>query len=606
MRMARPQNLTSAGPVVRDAQRISAGAAEPQALEVVTMLGDSVMGVTHLRAPRDRNARRDAYILFGLAALGFVAAAVVFGHGLAVAAANKQALAHWVGELGQPVHEFRPVGLGVIYDVIALLGLLGGFVALVAGALRWRQPQTRQQFRLGSDVDADAHVAALAGSSEVERDAGFVLAALTGGASAVDGRADDMAGRARAVVRVLPGMDVHVRAGAQGGGAAGAGDTVHGIDACVERGLAKPDSERAGAHCIEVTPHSLVRVELGTLGFVIRMAVADRTRRLWGVRLPERRALRFGFASAAAHIALIVFLSAIPPAPETLGLSLGIDSQRTISVRSKTYEESIVETSDNKQHGPGATAMTLPAQSRGPESPTAASGGAPKRVDSAPGSGTRESERLSATRSGMLAFLGDRPGVFDPLASIGDFDAPDGVVDAYGMPTGWTPGSTWGGFGNGPGGFGPGDTPGGTIASSGYNTIGMPGGDGLPGPGGTGRPGFDPRRPHGPPVVNIKPAKVSDGLDRAIVRRYIKRKHARIRHCYERALMRAPDLAGTVVARFMISPDGSVMSSRAEGMSDAPLEGCVAEVISSIQFPRTTGDALVSVSYPFELRALGQ
>jgi hypothetical protein len=91
------------------------------------------------------------------------------------------------------------------------------------------------------------------------------------------------------------------------------------------------------------------------------------------------------------------------------------------------------------------------------------------------------------------------------------------------------------------------------------------------------------------------------GLDKSIIRRYIKRSMEKIRYCYERQLLTNADLEGTVVASFVITPSGAVMNSTASGL-DAAVGGCVASVVSAIAFPRLDDDAAVQVSYPFIFR----
>lgn len=109
----------------------------------------------------------------------------------------------------------------------------------------------------------------------------------------------------------------------------------------------------------------------------------------------------------------------------------------------------------------------------------------------------------------------------------------------------------------------------------------------------------DPRRPAGAlPTVRIGAPDHGDGLDKAVIRRYIKRSLDKISYCYEKALIDAPDLEGTVAARFTIGADGKVASSDATGVNPV-VSTCVAGVIATIEFPRPTGGGAVTVNYPF-------
>ena len=60
--------------------------------------------------------------------------------------------------------------------------------------------------------------------------------------------------------------------------------------------------------------------------------------------------------------------------------------------------------------------------------------------------------------------------------------------------------------------------------------------------------------PTGPQLRIGTPQAVGD-LDKAIIRRYIKRNINKITYCYEKALLATPGLEGTVTTQFFISPD---------------------------------------------------
>ncbi len=103
------------------------------------------------------------------------------------------------------------------------------------------------------------------------------------------------------------------------------------------------------------------------------------------------------------------------------------------------------------------------------------------------------------------------------------------------------------------------------------------------------------------PTVRIGAAVAVGDLDKNLIRRYVRRKLPAIRHCYEKALVRDHDLAGTVTASFAIDADGRVSEPIADGIGDPALESCIAEVIGTIQFPPARGGGLVKVRYPFHL-----
>jgi hypothetical protein len=90
-------------------------------------------------------------------------------------------------------------------------------------------------------------------------------------------------------------------------------------------------------------------------------------------------------------------------------------------------------------------------------------------------------------------------------------------------------------------------------------------------------------------------------LDPAEIKRVIQRNTSQIKYCYERALVRDPSLGGKVTAQFSIRPNGTVVAAKASGV-DSGVASCIAAVIEKLQFPKPTGNGLVSVSYPFIFR----
>lgn len=118
--------------------------------------------------------------------------------------------------------------------------------------------------------------------------------------------------------------------------------------------------------------------------------------------------------------------------------------------------------------------------------------------------------------------------------------------------------------------------------------------------GSSGMRGRDP----GLPTVRIGNATAVGDLDKNIIRRYIKRNIQKMQYCYEKELVKKPELAGTVTAEFVIDPQGNVPSSKANGVSP-DVSSCIAGVIKQIQFPKPTGGGIVKVSYPFTFRPTG-
>jgi len=142
------------------------------------------------------------------------------------------------------------------------------------------------------------------------------------------------------------------------------------------------------------------------------------------------------------------------------------------------------------------------------------------------------------------------------------------------------------GYGIGGGGYG---TIGYGVGGGSYGTIGYGGSAGM-------RAG---RVVAVPTVTLAQPIAYSGSLDKAILRRYIRRKLDAVRYCYEKALLARPTLTGTINAHFTINATGRVVQSSATGLGDSEALACVAQVIGSIEFPEFPGGTPIIVNYPF-------
>ena len=114
-----------------------------------------------------------------------------------------------------------------------------------------------------------------------------------------------------------------------------------------------------------------------------------------------------------------------------------------------------------------------------------------------------------------------------------------------------------GGWGYGVKGVGPGGggTGWGTIGTGRYGLIGHGSGTGSGYGSGSGRGGMRGRHASAP-SIHIGNASATGDLDKNIIRRYIRRKLPQIRYCYEKQLLVKPNIQGTVVTQFQISPNG--------------------------------------------------
>lgn len=94
-------------------------------------------------------------------------------------------------------------------------------------------------------------------------------------------------------------------------------------------------------------------------------------------------------------------------------------------------------------------------------------------------------------------------------------------------------------------------------------------------------------------------------LDRDIIARVIREHRREVRSCYENELQRNPDLAGRIIVRFVISPDGAVASSDVQesDLGNNAVESCIVRRVRRWRFPEPRGGGIVRVSYPFVFTA---
>jgi hypothetical protein len=207
-------------------------------------------------------------------------------------------------------------------------------------------------------------------------------------------------------------------------------------------------------------------------------------------------------------------------------------------------------------------------------------------------------ERQKALAGGILGSTAlAQGGAFASLTGTGNVKS--GFDDnIYGGLLGNEAGEMKGGFGYGRSGFGPGGggTGWGTIGTGRYGSIGHGGGTGTGYGVGGGRGGLAGRSGTAPrPTVTFGVFDVVGDLDKAIVRRYVRRNIQKLIYCYEKELLAKATLEGTVTTRWMIDANGHVTGATASGV-DGTVSSCMASVLGGIEFPKpTSGDVKVSL-----------
>jgi hypothetical protein len=307
-----------------------------------------------------------------------------------------------------------------------------------------------------------------------------------------------------------------------------------------------------GYHALALSDDRLVTVDLGSTAFVARMVEPAK-------RLRSRVRIDTPFVGVMASVgtlflAVMVLVMTSPPLPE----SELIDPPRAISQITLLPVPPRI---------PIVATTTVPASG-------------PHRGSSKPNPLKRLLDRQLDPSSGIIEAVAE----LEKRLGTGFDQAMDGAIALHAGGGGSYGGPAWSG---GPGGSG------GTIESIG--DIGTHG----PGYGESGGD-FGPKkdggsiRPQGDPIV-------IGALGKAEIDAVIKRNLSSIRYCYERQLSRAPDLAGKVSIKFVISKSGAVSRAVIDSstVNDDALESCLQSRFLHMAFPEPKGGGIVIVSYPF-------
>jgi hypothetical protein len=99
-----------------------------------------------------------------------------------------------------------------------------------------------------------------------------------------------------------------------------------------------------------------------------------------------------------------------------------------------------------------------------------------------------------------------------------------------------------------------------------------------------------------PTVALQQPTVEEGGLDRAIVRRYLKRQMQKFQYCYEKQLLATPDIKGTVTTQFFVAGTGAVTSAAANGVH-TEVANCIAMVVQQTEFPRPQSGQMFRVDF---------
>ena len=562
-----------------DDQRFSTTDSE-RTVEVVGMLGDSVVDVKHIEALTRAPSKRPAYAMMAAGALMLLVSAGAFAKGVSNAAANQAAKDRWVNVEAKQAQDFRPERLGLGWDALALGGLGAGLLAFTFGFARLRSRVARNVYTIGCDADADFAV-------ENAPVATFPLVAQRG-------------------------MDMVVSVPATMTATLGRDGTSYDLDALAGLGLAQPSASLHGARELVVPADGAgIRVELGLVRFIIRSVPKQRSAIGSALARLDGQAAKFFGLSAIAHLAVVMLLGTIPPTASTISGDSSDNLTRLTRVANMANETPLVETQPNTGATAGDSANDAPS--------AAASGDEGKAGDPTANQSdrgalaikdredfkhkSRDEATAEARDAGFLSVFKHNASMLD---SYEDYALPSGydAFDNSGNIDGDGPSR---GFGNKGLGFrgdrdGGGNPDGDTIKTGDYNTI--PRDDGKTGSNTKWTDGtVAPHRDQRIPEPKIGDPTATGELDRSIIRRYVRAKMDRFRHCFEVALLANQDLSGTITMQFFISPNGKVLSAKVTGVGSSTFHSCIESVLNGIKFPAPANGGTVNVtSYPITFR----
>lgn len=533
-----------------------------QVLRVARSLGDTVVDLRHVDpAPAARRGPRPRTLAV-IGALCLLVSIIAFARGVAVSADNDAAYKELLA--ADQVSEFRPRRLGVGHDFLAFGGLAGAIFCFAGALALARAPRSRTNLTIGESDEADLAWDGVACSELVRFD---------GAGLAVDVPAD-----ARATL------------------------VIDGLEAEVEGAVDIPAGDR-------------LRVERGPVTLNLEWVPRPRAGQLVASAQIDNRTLKYAGATAAVFGLFLALIWNLPPARGALSADPSFAEKRLVALSRVAKEDALLEKIKERGQNDGGNQSAELASSGlegdvgDPEAKAKTGKMKIKKVaETRPSISKSRAERL-IRNAGALGVLSANRDVIANFTSTDEFtngldDATIlGGMDGESFNARNGPGGGWGSevrFSNSP-----------YARDWGTTRVGY-----LPGGGDTGED-YGPlsgdgnhmrgRRPVTPRVdINVPAGCSVAGCDKEMIRRYIKKQRARFRYCYEKALIRRPQLSGTVSTSFLISGTGKVQGARAGGMDDGELHSCVANVLSSIKFPVVANGDMVSVKYPFHFHSAGR
>lgn len=542
-----------------------------RAVEVAAMLGDSVVGVKHCINPKSGKITSATYGMFALGAALLVVFVFSFYTAVQNAAYNKGRYDYETQVLKKPGYAVRPRMLSAGFDWAAFGGLVGSIVLMTSAVARMRKEKESPYARIGTAPGVEFPVEGAPAPD-------FPLVAPQG---------DDFAF-----------------------------SFTHGMEGeMVVNGQSTSLAELASQGRTTISPipsGAKIRARVGKTTFLVS-SVARPRRHAAPLMTADTPFLVSLGGTAGAFAILLILLFQIPPDDSAANADLASLEDTSTRTNSSSQDDPPPpppedQPDDGKDESGGTgQAMALDEGKMGKKDSDRAEGQYKMQKTQDDPQLARQQAIDAARTAGILGNTAlVQGGAFASLTGTGDISSGFDDTNIYGGLLGNEAGEMNGGFGYGRSGFGPGGggTGWGTIGTGRYGTIGHGSGTGSGYGVGGGRGGMRGRTA-AVPTVSIGQPNAQGDLDKAIIRRYIKRNIQKITYCYEKQLLAKPGLSGTVSTQFFITPNGNVATASGSGV-DPEVANCVADVIKGIEFPKPKGGGGVQVNYPFTFRPAGQ
>ena len=564
-----------------DASAVEVQSGSP-AIEVTAMFEDAVVDVRHFTNPESGVVTPATKGLLGGGALALVGAFVVFVIAFVQVSALKAAMEAWEAQ-GKPRAEFPMVHDGPLLDILILVFLISGLVAVGLGMWRLFSERKPRDFTVGTDSGVVFNVSA-----------------------------DDLPAGTFPLVRST-GTDYELTFTTKMKGDVTIDGQTQSLEQVIGSGRAHASNVVGGAFAFAIPVGARAKVDVGQNTFLISSVPPPRT-------YPNPVTVDWGQQSYTAATALLfgIFLGiiySIPPDPKSLSLDAFMNDQRFAKFLIKPPEEKdeipewLKKKSEDEAGGKGKRHKGEEGKMGKKTSKNKAGLYALKGpADNKDPHLAKQLAEEAAQKAGVLGMLKSNEGshlasIFGRDSALGT-DASDVLGSLVGTAVGEANGAGGLGLvGSGKGGGGTGE---GTIGLGNLGTIGKGGGGGNGSGYGRGAGGLGGRRPSSPDVVPGT-ATVKGSLDKEIIRRIIRRHLNEVKFCYERELMKKADLYGRIMIQFTISGTGQVVASVVQNstMNNPEVEQCIAGAVRRWEFPKPQGGGIVIVSYPFVLKAAG-